>query len=240
MAMLKDLRKFYKKNGILSTHFTCRWKKQCMGNSKTFTGPKSAFVSSGYEKGKLPRLLFLSLDSGSGRKDPSRRTPAAVRRQEEIETDVNSLPKNKHWYRTHELAWYILRRFNNNLSVEDTRKYFAHANSAKCSMNNPGRKEADKKLFENCRGYLLEELKILNPNIIVSQGNKAKKAMEKISDRTLKTIGKQAKIILLNNREVFWLHTYHPNCYGLFYEQRNKGLGWKKYSIKIYKWVNNI
>jgi hypothetical protein len=50
-----------------------------------------------------PRLLFLSLDSGSAEVDPSVKTLEAVRRRE-VNCDVNALPRNKHWYLTHELA----------------------------------------------------------------------------------------------------------------------------------------
>ena len=64
--MLATLERYYKQNGILSTNFLCKHKTECSADCATFTGPKSAFVSSGYELGSLPRLLFLSLDLGCG------------------------------------------------------------------------------------------------------------------------------------------------------------------------------
>jgi hypothetical protein len=93
------------------------------------TGPKSAFVSSGYEHGILPRLLFLSLDSGSGDRVDGNRLPAAVRQYEEFDRSFAHLAKHKHWYRTHELAWYFLRRFEPALEIGEARRWFA--NSAK-------------------------------------------------------------------------------------------------------------
>ncbi len=65
--MLQRLYRYYEDKGILSTSFACLHKKQCSAGSPDFTGPKSAFVSTGYENrsSNLPRLLFLSLDSGS-------------------------------------------------------------------------------------------------------------------------------------------------------------------------------
>ena len=106
-----------------------------------------------YEKGTLPRLLFLSLDSGSADRDPERRTPEAVRLQETTR-DVGNLPKGRHWYRTHELASVLLWQFGETLTPENVSPHFAHANSAKCCMNKAHRSLADDRLFHNCREYL--------------------------------------------------------------------------------------
>ncbi|NMB81147.1 MAG: hypothetical protein GYA14_04965 [Ignavibacteria bacterium] len=238
--MLKTLENYYKENGILSSHFICVHKKECKGDCKDFTGPKSSFVSSGYEKGKLPRLLFLSLDSGVGDEKPIKRTPIAVRKTEE-NRDVTTIPRNRHWFLTHEIALYILRKFSDEIKIEDdVKKYFAHVNSAKCCMNNPKNKKANKVLFDRCRDYLKKELKILKPKIIVTQGKEAKVAIEKFTTRTIREYDNYAKIILLNNYEIFWLHTSHPNDYGRFWSQRGDGRSWEKYSKIIYKWFQNI
>lgn len=243
-TMFQQLARYYKDNGILSTSFTCPHKEQCRGDSQKFTGPKSAFVSTGYENksGTLPRLLFLSLDSGSGDKDDRKRLPEALRQQEEKDRDVLALHKGKHWYKTHELAWYIFKRFRPSIKLEEAKGHFAHANSAKCCMNKPGRKQADRVLFKNCRKYLPGELEILCPDIIVTQGAAAKKAVGSFYE-TLKCIDKYASIIRMNSRKVFWLHTYHPGNWGAFNRQRNfdkaqnLALGWHKYSRKIYEFV---
>ncbi|WP_462137730.1 uracil-DNA glycosylase family protein [Candidatus Mycalebacterium sp.] len=235
--MLRKLENYYKENGILSTSFTCEYKGDCKGDCKTFTGPKSAFVSSGYEKGKLPRLLFLSLDSGKGSKDSKERLPSAIRKKEESDRDVLKLHKSKHWYRTHELAWYILKEFKPEIKVEDTKRFFAHANSAKCCMNKPQKKLAAKRLFKNCRRYLKEELDILSPQILVTQGNEAKEAILPLVGTTGKTIDEFASIVVLSDRTTFWLHTYHPSNYGSFNKQRNGGCGWEVYSKKIHEFI---
>lgn len=243
-TMFQRLSRYYQDNGILSTSFTCSHKKECSGGSPKFTGPKSAFVSTGYENrsSNLPRLLFLSLDSGDGDKDDRNRLPEVLRQQEEIERDVLALPKHKHWYRTHELAWYIFKQFNPDIRLEDAKGHFAHANSAKCCMNKPGRKQADRVLFRNCRKYLKGELEILRPDVIVTQGAEAKKAITSFYE-PLECIDEYASIIRMNFRKVFWLHTYHPGNYGAFNKQRNfdktRGfaLGWDRYSREIYKFV---
>lgn len=236
--MLLQIEEYYREKGILSTAFSCAYKENCKEGCAKFTGPKSAFISTGYEKNKLPRLLFLSLDSGSGDENNKNRLPIAVRNQEEFESDVLSLDKRFHWYRTHELAWYIFKKFDSNIKIEDTNKFFAHANSAKCCMNNTQRGKANSVMFQNCETHLHGELSILSPEIIVSQGNEAKNAMHSIYDKVITDIDDYSKIIQLNGSEVFWLHTYHPRYFGGFYKQRDNTSGWEKYSQLIHKFIN--
>jgi hypothetical protein len=182
------------------------------------------------------------LDSGEGHKDPKMRLPISVRKKLEA-LDVSSIPKNRHWYRTHELAWYFLSRFDTSISIEDTKIDFAHVNSAKCCMNKDGNKKADAVLFRNCRNYLKEELSILSPKIIVTQGNEAKCAIRNMCEESLKKFDDYASLIKLNDSQIFWLHTYHPSNWGAFNGQRNydnaKGisLGWERYSKLAYKHV---
>ena len=166
--MLRQLEAYYRDEGILATSFTCPFQSACSGGKEAFTGPKSAFVSSGYERENLPRLLFLSLDSGSGVRSAEARLPGSVRAELE---EVDVLPKGKgwHWYRTYELGWYILRQFR-PIEKGQVNRYFAHANAAKCCQNKPGRRQADAKLFRNCREYLAGELRVLQPDIVVTSG----------------------------------------------------------------------
>ena len=157
--------------------------------------------------------------------------------------DVSSIPKNRHWYRTHELAWYLLKRYEPRISVEKTKMYFAHVNSAKCCMNKKGSKKADGVLFRNCRIYLKQELSILRPKIIVTQGNEAKSAVIHICEESLKKFDDYASLIKLNGSQIFWLHTYHASNWGAFNSQRNYdkarniALGWERYSQLVYKHV---
>lgn len=243
-TMLGRLSRYYENKGILSTSFTCTHGKDCKGDCAEFTGPKSAFVSTGYERGNLPRLLFLSLDSGDGDQDDKNRLLEAVREQEEVKRDVLSLPKNRHWYRTHELAWYVLSQFDPGIRLEEAKKHFAHANSAKCCMNKPGRKKAAAVLFRNCRKYLRGELEILRPDVLVTQGAEAKEAVKSLDYKVLESIDGYASKVEMDGREVFWLHTYHPACWGRFNGQRDfdgtsgRARGWEKYSRMIREFWN--
>ena len=162
--MLERLNAFYESHGISPIAFRCPSRASCSANSPRFTTAKASYVGPFYEDEELPRLLFLSLDSGRADPDPQRRTAGAVRRQN-VATNVAALHKSKHWYRTHELALELLRQFKSGLTVADTRLHFAHVNSAKCCQNKDHRRLADKTLFENCRRFIPGELRVLSPDI---------------------------------------------------------------------------
>jgi len=236
--MLKRLENYYLKYGILSTSFTCEHKSECKGNCKSFTGPKSAYVGKKYGRHNTPRLVFLSLDSGKGSRRSKDRLPQAVRSTVESH-DIKSLPKNRHWYRTHELALYILKHYVDGLEIENSNHYFAHVNSAKCSMNKARAKEADKILFKNCQNYLGGELKVLKPNIVVTQGKKAADSFKSLVTRR-RSRGSLCSVVLLNSAVVFWVELSHPANYGMFNKQREADhegnpKGWEKVSRKILK-----
>jgi hypothetical protein len=241
--MLPELEAYYREAGILATAFHCDHVDECGAGCPEFTGPKSAFVSTGYENGMLPRLLFLSLDSGSGDKVDLNRLPQAVRQQEEVDEDVLSLEKYKHWYRTHELAWYILSHFKLGIRLDEAKSYFAHANSAKCCMNRPQRQKAKSTLFRNCQGYLSGELAILKPDIVVTRGNEARLTIHALLSGVIEQFDQFASIIELGGRRIFWLHTYHPRYWGGFNRQRNfdreaqVAMGWVKYANLIAQFI---
>ena len=224
--MIEDLSAYYRQQGIDSRDFRCAHISSCSSAGGNFTTAKASFVGPEYESGSLPRLLFLSLDAGSATPDASQRTLAAVRAQE-LATNVSTLPKGKHWYETHELAFLLLYQFKPDLTAADTSPFFAHVNSAKCCMNNPGRRQAADVLFKNCRGYLPGELQILQPDIVVSQGSPAKRAMEQFDVlepqvRTADGLRCEGNVIRIGSRKALWLPTHHPSAYGVFWPQKKK------------------
>ena len=191
----------------------------------------------------LPRLLFLSLDSGSADKCPQTRTAEAVRKGT-LDLDVEELPKNQHWYRTHEMALKLLRQFEPGLTVADTLKYFAHVNSAKCCQNKPKGEEADQVLFDNCRQFIPGELCILKPDVIVTQGHQAKNAIccnfhvrrhvvRKMKCAYYKSDAhNETGLIELPDKKLsLWLHTYHPRYAKGFYPQYARC--WLLYAKKV-------
>ena len=224
--MLDELEKYYRSQGILATDFTCRSKAECSnGCHNTFNGPKSAAVSTGYEDGDLPRLLFVSQDRCPEVLDREERLPRSVRDGME-NVNVCALPRNQHWFLTHELAWHILKCFDKyltkDLTLERVKHYFAHTNAAKCCQNKRDKSPADWWLFENCRPYLDCEIRVLRPDIIVTQGKKARAGLEPIVD-VREEIDELAFIVRFDGRSLFWLHTHHPSPRNRwrFYPQRD-------------------
>ena len=171
MALVDDLRRYYEAQGILATRFTCCHQADCSRGSASFTGPKSAYFGEHYEDAHslgLPRLLFVSLDSGSAGSCAEKRLPSAVWPPV---TEESLGRRNRHWYRTHELAACIVNRIRGtSMKPWEAAPYFAHTNSAKCCQNKLGRGQADGRLFKNCRPYLSRELAVLRPDVIVTQG----------------------------------------------------------------------
>ena len=233
-SMLERLTAFYESNGISPIDFRCPSRQVCSASSPHFTEATASFVGPRYEEHLLPRLVFLSLDSGSGEPDPQNRTPEAVRVRN-LACDVATLPKHKHWYRTHEMAFELLCQFEPRLTVADTRLYFAHVNSAKCCLNKLGRKQADSTLFDNCRRFLPGELRILKPDIVVTQGGWAKDVILKsliVRRHIVRTVESARRFRLDGHYETglievepdtktsLWLHTHHPSSFGHFNPQR--------------------
>ena len=78
--MLDSLGKYYAENGISAEAFDCPHGRVghglCRVNSRDFVSAREAFVGSEYEKGTLPRVLFVSIDAASDHpgREPSKRT----------------------------------------------------------------------------------------------------------------------------------------------------------------------
>ncbi|MDE2740273.1 MAG: hypothetical protein OXI58_01675 [Gemmatimonadota bacterium] len=227
--MIQELKNYYYANGISAFGFRCHFANSCRLFCDNFVEAKEAYVGSEYDKqkGTLPRVLFLSSDPGGGDPNPQTRTMEAVRRSEE-ECDPESLPKNGHWHHTHKLAWILLKKFNPNLQFKDICPYFAHTNSAKCCEDYNQRAQSADRLFENCRGYIPREIQILDPDILITQGDSAKWAVEYgfSQSTTLIEIDSASDhcnyhLIQMNGKEVLWFASYHPNNPGGLYRRRS-------------------
>ena len=217
MDIIKTIEKYYKEKGIHSLKFTCPHKSECSLNTTNFTGPRSAFVPDQYTE-SFPRIAFLSLDPGESDPEPEKRTPEAMRRQEQS-IIVKDLPKGRHWYETHYWAHQIYNAISpKNISIQKIHNYFSHLNSVKCCQNKPNNKEADNTLFINCRKYLLQELSIIAPQILITQGNQARNAVEEIFNSTNDLY---PNVYLISSPIKFlWVRSYHPSARGFYHEQK--------------------
>jgi hypothetical protein len=250
--MIKALMSYYDRVGISALGFNCKHLKECMSvcqNKKKFTTAREPYIGEYYSKRGLPKLLFLSLDSGDENKDPKTKTIQAMR-EGNLHLSLQEFRKKKqrHWYKTHQFAWIIfdevnrlskstidIGKTNSKLFFEPESEiykimpYFAHTNSAKCCMNIDHAKQANRMLFDNCREYIAGEIKILDPHILVTQGNYAKIAIENAIKKKLLVLKEKRNvpitnqkkpdlsIIEVNNkRPALWIHHYHPSNYGVF------------------------
>ena len=119
MAMFDELHRYYDSLGIGAERFACRHYADCSQGAERSTTAKEAFVGTEDERGTCPRLLFLSLDSGSADSNPSHKTLEAVRRHEMAER-VAALPRGRHWHVTHEMTLALLGALVPVLTLEHT------------------------------------------------------------------------------------------------------------------------
>ncbi|PKO12065.1 MAG: hypothetical protein CVU39_25950 [Chloroflexi bacterium HGW-Chloroflexi-10] len=218
--MLTQLKRYYDEVGILSTNFHCQYFDQCVSEFKDLVKGKSAYVGSRYEEHSLPRILFVSLDMGSDDsfETPQQRTPQGVRAVEENRYWQQFNPLN-HWYATHKLAVLIAQVFEPQLTYQDANSIFAHTNSAKCCPVKSGKEMAPAVLYRNCRHYMHDELEILNPDIIVSQGTRAMDAVhfstENISHiseyQIISKIHERIEIVKINQHPVLLINSIFPS-----------------------------
>lgn len=178
--MLAELKGFYAEKKIAAEAFNCDYKDRCKARCNDFVSAREAFVGSEYEKGTLPRLLFVSLDPVGDHpsREPSKRTLAYMRYWEENRCEVEKLPKGHHWYRTHEFAYELLRpvaiaRELAGFGLDNVHRFFAHTDSAKCTDVALGAKKGHPELFAHCRTFIPGEIAILRPDVLVAQGNEA-------------------------------------------------------------------
>jgi len=213
MTVIQKLRHYYNQNGIAANYFTCTHYANCRGKNKSFKKAREAYVGRYYEN-TCPRLLFLSLDPGS---DGERRNASRGMKQlqKDIEKWTPNAPKKGHWHWTLMLAVELLQSFIPGITRDSVVKYFAHTNSAKCCQNKRHGAEADSRLFKYCISFVPDELERLAPDVIITQGDKAKRVLQLAYQDTGEVIpGRRkswnTKLVPISGQTVLWIHTYHP------------------------------
>ena len=201
----------------------------------TFTPGHSAMVGEYYEKAS-PRILFVALDLGTVLLDedrdysyvrPESRGPAAVRKNHERMVSLvlagKSRARRPTLRRTNQLAEALLCGLPGipEKPGGDFMRFCARANAVKCCMNRANRAQAHKRLYENCREYLREEIEILAPDIIVSQGEMVKEAME-FAFSTSSEWAQEQTVTLRNGKKAAWFPSYHPSSFGPYKKQEER------------------
>lgn len=230
---------YYLEKGIHPLNFVCPHATTCKkcAYPNEMTECRMTHVGSLY--GKLyPRIVVVSLDPPSGLppEAENRTTEAEAKRLESYEPD----PRNVHWIATHIIVKEILRLWGypnkpeyatmdqsySGRKFHNVSKYFAHVNAAKCSMNRKGKKQAPAKVHALCSGsYLKGELAVLQPQILISQGARANKAVGEAYGLYLKPPDHLKAIQPLPTGNTIWLAMHHPACGGLRHIRKN----WPEY-----------
>lgn len=246
--MLQELRAYYRRVGISAEDFCCPHASlrpgSCRSISQDFVTAREAFVGSEYERGVLPRVLFISIDASSAHpgREASKRTLEYMRYWEENGRslphgcDPDRLPKGLHWYRTHEFAYGLLAPIAAARGVRpfvfrDIHKYFAHTNSAKCKDAARETSQGPALFFNNCRPFIGPEVELLKPDILVTQGDWGHRsvagAFPVLSRGSCPGHSEYAyEVLTIAAKRVLRFALFHPRAFGLFNKQRREAYGW--------------
>lgn len=232
-SMLTSLDQYYGQQGISAVGFACKNKHACSAGCipEQFVTTREAFVGVEYEKGTLPRLLFVSIDAATdwpGPK-PEERTLRAMRDSEPTPCS-NAAQRGTHWYETHEFACRLLEPFaeaqlGEAVPFDQICGYFAHTNSAKCKNLAMGTQQGKSVLFANCRQFIPGEVEVLRPQIIVTQGMWAREALRGAFsvEREERMPGQPDygyQVVKLAHHTAIKFETAHPRAFGRFWREK--------------------
>ena len=230
MEVVQRLRKFYSSNRISALDFNCpssdRCKAAAVRDGGAFVATSEVEIGEHYLNSE-PRILVVSLDPAEMKEPNPVRIVKTPRPKEELGAT------NRHWYRTHEGVKIIVETATGDvIAVNEGSLWFAHGRVLRCSANLPGGNQAPKEMFWSCTSYLQEEIEILAPHVIWTQGQLAYDALSwvaryvKARDSSLTQQG--VRVIQYGNAPVTWVHTVHPsprNCSNSKWEEVKNILG---------------
>lgn len=250
----EQLTEYYKRQRIHPQKFDCQYQHICSSHAhqRIMTETKMSMVGSKYGTG-YPKIVVVSLDPPKGKEgkfvEPHKRTTEYISNTHEAENLTVKRP-NPHWAMTHIIVKDVLSYFGyaaqpgaavvkdsySGRPIENVTSYFAHVNVAKCSMNNPGKRQAARIVHDNCsKSYLMKELAILEPDILITQG----KATNEIMGDLLvgypvmeKDLPKATEVDVVDY-PTLWLPMRHPT-------QQLKKIrkDWPLYVHAIREWAN--
>ena len=171
---VEKLRKLYDRRKIgvrkCKETFACCHLESCEAAAEPRGLCKGAEAHIGKKYGDPIRLVVISLDTGGSKKEFGE---ALLKRRETIQA-VTYDCANPHMKGTIQ----TLKHLYGCRPERDLLKRFAMTNSAKCSWKDNDASMVPGKLYENCRKHGLAELEELNPQLVVTQGAKARDLLE--------------------------------------------------------------
>jgi hypothetical protein len=261
--LVSAIEEYYRRNHIEPAtyrEFGCPDKKLCRVGCDRLTTGKEPLIGSKYERRLKPRLLIISAEPAEGARRIADRHVARRPGWERVEADMmngrtGELHPRSHWYKTAQLGIWIFEvittqklsrwvwKKNHKREFKSWASYWAHTNSGKCSQNRDGHQQASPQLFKNCRKYLGREIRILDPDIIVTQGKPARTAVEaairwkeiEAEGNKLSSRNGSCNVLRLADHPVLWIAMPHPNSHNdLYYEQIRTRLPYWANRIKAF------
>ncbi len=255
----EELINYYQRKHIHPENFNCPNKMICCNNAYkgNMTETKMSMVGSAYGE-QYPKIVVISLDPPSGKKKddtskqwefitPHQRTTEYVSSTHEKDNYAVDRP-NPHWsmtqiivkdimtiwgYKAQPYSAIVTESYSGH-PIENVSAYFAHVNVAKCSMNNEEQRQAPEIVHRLCSdAYLLGELRVLEPDILITQGSTTNKILGKMfrgRELLVSDLPYQERITIGNN-DVLWLPMHHPT------QQLNKIRNlWSFYEKTLMEW----
>jgi len=160
---IEYLREHYRINGIGRKQFVDKTGNACSHCDDLTNGEllKGADTYIGSKYGSPFKIVVVCLDPGKDSK-------SFDERRIQIE---GSTPDNPHMRGTQNTLEALL--VNEEIEKEQLFSHYAMVNSCKCFPNDGTMNKAPDKFFENCRVFINEEIRLLEPDIIITQGNQA-------------------------------------------------------------------
>lgn len=237
MDIRQKLHEYYLKQGIAVPDFHCKNEADCVKavHGALLWHGSEAHVGAHY--GEPFRLVIVSLDRGDGSDDVWQRSAC-------IEGLYPPGP-NPHMRGTFATLAAVLPAVER---TQDLWKHFAMTNAAKCCHKKQGMQAVPQSLYDRCSEYTFGELAVLDPQLVITQGNCAKSVLMSISrpieielrnqlvrahrdpiaTRTMNTqeiIQRYISWIDIGGKCVPWLHTCHPSTW--------QGGLWQKYLKEV-------
>ena len=262
--LVQEVRRYYQGRGISAEDFECKKHRLvCSKGCDKFSTAVEPYIGEEYNNGNVKRLLFISLDPVPPHPEDLKSKTIEGVKEQSLEWAKTWPHKDKqlHWYRTHQFVWHVFKQLNSERdigevddkydfkSVDDLIKimpFFAHTNSAKCTHRLAGNSKSPPILFKNCQEYLVGEIDVLKPDIIVTQGNEARDVIKRyLEDNNFKdppgeniaNAGKGNDFTVLKTQEgkvLICVHHYHPGCRGRFKKNRNSYAEYAKRIKEVY------
>jgi len=160
ISISKQMNEFYELNGIVTDRPACPHLNDCrkIAKSRELICCSQAHIGTKY--GEEIRIVVVSLDTGEDAYDLERRT--------EVMEEIRYVEKPcKQTKGTMELLFDLLG--TKGILIDNVLKYTSMTNSAKCSGVG-SKNKLSTRIYQNCSKYQIEELELLQPDVIYTQG----------------------------------------------------------------------